>query len=531
MLNLQNITYSHPNKDLLFNNLSFSVNQNSKIALIGNNGSGKSTLLQIIAGVLHPTDGSVQSASKPYYIPQLFGQFNEFTVAQALAIDRQLQALHDILRGDVSDENLSVLDDNWTIEERCESALAHWGLESLDPWQKMKYLSGGQKTKVFLAGIDIHNPGIILLDEPSNHLDIAGRKLLYDFIASVNATLVVVSHDRKLLNIPDTVYELTKKGITIYGGNYDFYSQQKSIEANAAEQDLRNLDKSLRKAKEVERDSIERQNKLNARGKKKQEKSGVPTIAMNTLRNNAEKTTARIKDVHAEKVGMISEERNVLRSALAGMDKMRFGFSNTSLHTGKILFEAKEINFGYGKSRIWKKDLTLHIKSGERVSIKGLNGSGKTTLIKIISGELQSSVGTVHRAINEAVYIDQEYSLIDNQLTVFEQALAFNNSGLQEHEIKIRLNRFLFSKEFWDKKCAGLSGGEKMRLMLCCLTISQNAPDIIFLDEPTNNLDIQNIKILTDAVNEYAGTIVVVSHDEYFLEEINVIRTIDLDQL
>lgn len=172
--------------------------------------------------------------------------------------------------------------------------------------------------------------------------------------------------------------------------------------------------------------------------------------------------------------------------------------------------------------------VNLLIKSGERIAIKGSNGSGKTTLIKLILGDLEPSQGEFYRAFNGRVYIDQDYSLINNDLTVFQQASAFN-SGLQEHEIKIRLNWFLFSKEFWDKKCGDLSGGEKMRLMLCCLTIAHKAPDLIILDEPTNNLDIQNIKILTVAVDDYQGTLIVVSHDEYFLGEINVTRLIELD--
>ena len=131
-------------------------------------------------------------------------------------------------------------------------------------------------------------------------------------------------------------------------------------------------------------------------------------------------------------------------------------------------------------------------------------------------------------ADNTAVYLDQEYSLIDDALSVFQQAEQFNISGLQEHEIKIRLSRFLFSKEDWDKPCSILSGGEKMRLMLCCLIISNQSPDIIILDEPTNNLDIQNIEILTNAVNEYQGTLIVVSHDEYFLQQTGIERVIQL---
>lgn len=137
--------------------------------------------------------------------------------------------------------------------------------------------------------------------------------------------------------------------------------------------------------------------------------------------------------------------------------------------------------------------------------------------------------GVLHRTENSAVYIDQDYSLIDNSLNVYEQAQQFNSGILHEHDIKIRLNRFLFGKNDWNKQCVNLSGGEKMRLMLCCLTISNQAPDIIILDEPTNNLDTQNIEILTAAINEYQGTLLVVSHDSYFLEQINIEKIITLN--
>lgn len=529
MIILQNINYLHPNKNLLFDNINLTIARQNKIALIGNNGAGKSTLLKIIAGVLHPSHGVVQTSSTPYYVPQLFGQFNELTIAQALHIDDKLNALQAILNGNVSETNLAMLDDDWTIEERCKEALKYWKLEGLDLTQPMQTLSGGQKTKVFLAGIIIHQPEIVLLDEPSNHLDTQGRALLYDFIESSISMLIVVSHDRQLLSLLDEVCEISKRGVTIYGGNYDFYAAQKLIENNALNQDVKSKEKALRKAKEIERETIERQQKLDDRGKKKQEKAGIPTILMNTLRNSAEKSTSRIKDVHAEKVSAISQDLNDLRAALRAAGTMKFGFDNAGLHKGKILIAANNINYGYGELPLWKQRLTFDLLSGERVALKGLNGSGKTTLIKIILGEIEPQVGAIQRAGIKAVYIDQDYSVINHQLKVYEQAQQFNSTALQEHEIKIRLNRFLFTKEDWDKPCSALSGGERMRLILCCLTIRNQAPDLIILDEPTNNLDIQNIEILTAAINEYQGTLLVVSHDQYFLEEVNVTRIINLE--
>ena len=146
----------------------------------------------------------------------------------------------------------------------------------------------------------------------------------------------------------------------------------------------------------------------------------------------------------------------------------------------------------------------------------------------MVLGDLKPQMGQIKRADFKSIYIDQDYSLINNQLSIYKQAQQFNTAGLQEHEVKTRLNRFLFAKEMWDKPCLALSGGERMRLLLCCLTINQQAPDLIILDEPTNNLDIQNIEILTRAINQHQGTLIVVSHDESFLEEIHIQRVIEL---
>ncbi|HEY4289502.1 MAG TPA: ABC-F family ATP-binding cassette domain-containing protein [Puia sp.] len=528
MLVLQGVSYIHPDKDLLFSDLNFAINRQDKIALIGNNGAGKSTLLKILAGNLSPSAGLVRAASKPYYIPQHFGQFDDQSIAEALRVGDKIKVLEDILAGNVTEANLALLDDDWTIEERCTEAFSFWKLDGLDLAQKVGTLSGGQKTKVFLAGIIVHRPEIVLLDEPSNHLDSFSRSLLYDYITSTANTVIVVSHDRSLLNLIDTVFELGSRGVVVYGGNYDFYAAQKKIEADALDQDLRNKEKLLRKAKETERESLQRQQKLDARGKKKQEKAGLPTISMNTFRNNAEKSTSRIKDVHAEKVENISEEVNKLRATLPDMDKMKMGFDNPALHKGKILVTATDVNFGYGDHLLWEQGLSFQVRHGERIAVKGQNGSGKTTLIKMILGELSPQSGSIDRVAVKTVYIDQDYSLIDDETTVVQQVERFNSGSLQEHEIKIRLNRFLFTKAWWDKPCKTLSGGEKMRLILCSLTIGDEAPDIIVLDEPTNNLDIQNIEILTAAISDYAGTILVISHDEYFLEQVKVGRSIVL---
>ncbi|HTN18360.1 MAG TPA: ATP-binding cassette domain-containing protein, partial [Chitinophagaceae bacterium] len=467
MLIVQNLAYTHPDRDLLFKQIDLCISKQDKIALIGNNGSGKSTLLKIIAGLLPPSSGTLSCDTTPYYVPQHFGQFNDYTVARALQIEDKLYALHQILAGDVTEAHMDLLADDWSIEERCHEALAFWGLEDLDPGCSMATLSGGQKTRVFLAGIQLHRPALVLMDEPSNHLDSLGRELLYRYIQNTADSLLIVSHDRTLLNLLNATCALSKQGITRYGGNYDFYLQQKEQEDQALQDELQDKEKALRKARQTERIAAERQQKLDARGQKKQEKAGLPTISMNTLRNNAEKSTAKTKEVHAEKTTKMAGELQALRKELPEKDKIKMGFDHSGMHQGKLLIDARQINFSYREHMLWSKALNLQIFSGDRIALKGGNGMGKTTLIKLILGQLQPVSGELYRSAAHCIYIDQDYSLIRDGLSVYEQALLFNTAGLEEHEVKRRLTHFLLTDRHWHKSSSTLSGGEKMRLLLC----------------------------------------------------------------
>ena len=174
-------------------------------------------------------------------------------------------------------------------------------------------------------------------------------------------------------------------------------------------------------------------------------------------------------------------------------------------------------------------NVNLTVRKGEILSILGENGSGKTTLLKLLTGTLSPTAGELTRMDGlTCVYLDQEYSIIHDDLSVFEQLFSFNNK-LYDHELKTILNRFLFPVSGWDKKCSCLSGGEKMRLSLCCLMVSAQTPDLFIVDEPTNNIDIMNMEILTDTLKEYRGTLLVVSHDACFVQQINIEKTITLN--
>ena len=458
------------------------------------------------------------------------------TIAQALRIERKQQALHAILSGDASNENFVVLDDDWNIEERSIAALDLWGLGQFTLSYPMNLLSGGEKTRVFLAGMDIHHPSVVLMDEPTNHLDSSGRQRLYDWVEKCRSTLLVVSHDRTLLNLLPEICELEKHQINYYGGNYEFYKEQKTLMQEALQQRIEEKEKALRIARKVARETVERRDKQNVRGEKNNIKKGVPRIVLNALQGKSEKSTSKLNSTHQEKAEKLTGERNQLRSSLSPTATLKTDFNSSSLHTGKILVTAKEINFGYHpnsdsndiqdnndfKQKLWQTPISFQLKSGDRLRIEGANGSGKTTLLKLITGQLQPQEGNLTRMEFTYVYLNQEYSIIDDRNSILEQAYAFNNRNLPEHEIKIILNRYLFPASEWDKSCRKLSGGEKMRLAFCCLMISNNTPDMFILDEPTNNLDIQSIEIITATIKNYTGTVIAISHDDYFIQEIGI---------
>ena len=535
-ISIQQISYIHPDKEVLFSDLNFAISKGQKLGLVGNNGCGKSTLLQIIAGQLSPSSGVIVRPDDLYYIPQHFGQYDSLTIAQALQIERKQQALHAILTGDVSNENFTILNDDWNIEERSIAALDLWGLGQFTLSYPMNLLSGGEKTRVFLAGMDIHHPSVILMDEPTNHLDSSGRQRLYDWVEKYRSTLLVVSHDRTLLNLLPEICELEKHQINYYGGNYEFYKEQKTLMQEALQQRIEEKEKALRIARKVARETAERRDKQNVRGEKSNIKKGVPRIVLNALQGKSEKSTSKLTGVHQEKAEKLTNERNQLRGSLSPTAALKTDFNSSSLHTGKILVTAKEINFSYhsnsinndiqensiSKQQLWQAPVSFQLKSGDRLRIEGANGSGKTTLLKLITGQLQPQEGTLTRTDFSYVYLNQEYSIIDDRNSILEQAYAFNSRNLPEHEIKIILNRYLFPASEWDKSCRKLSGGEKMRLAFCCLMISNNTPDMFILDEPTNNLDIQSIEIITATIKNYAGTVIAISHDNYFIQEIGV---------
>ncbi|RFS17863.1 ABC-F family ATP-binding cassette domain-containing protein [Emticicia sp. C21] len=528
---IRSLSYIHSDRETLFQNISFAINKGEKAALVGSNGIGKSTLLQIIAGQLQASAGEVVCGEKPYYVPQHLGQYDDFSIAQALGIEHKLNAYEAILQGDTSADNFTLLNDDWTIEERTQSAFDYWHLQHLSLHQPMHLLSGGEKTKVFLAGILIQEPGIVLLDEPSNHLDILSRELLYEFIKKSKETILLVSHDRTLLNLIALTLELSKNAVETFGGNYDFYKAQKETKLEALEVQLSEKEKKLKQTQQKARELIEQRQKQELRGKSHGQKQNLPKIVAGNLKSKAEVSTAKAKGIQQEKMNEISNNLREIRTQIQEQQVLKIDLKKSDLHKGKILVDAKEVNYGYSDALLWHFPLSFQIRSGDKIRIEGANGSGKTTLLKLITGILEPSIGEVYRAEFKYLYIDQNYSIINNQQTVFEQTQQFNKRRLPEHELKMLLHYHQFPHEVWDRKCAGLSGGEKMKLLLCCLAISNNTPDVLILDEPTNNLDVYSQKVLTEAIRNFSGTLLVISHDQYFIQEIDLEKRIEVQRI
>lgn len=523
LINAQHISYHTPNRRLLFNDISFSLQKGEKAAIVGNNGVGKTTLLKIIAGHDKGFTGDLRITGALHYVPQHYGHFNHLSVAAALGIAPLLAALQAVENGATDQHYYDLLEQHWDIVARCEEAFARWGITGIALDQPLEQLSGGMKTRLFLSGIDIFGPAIVLLDEPTNHLDAKARTQLYEWMENTSSTLLLTSHDRQLLRLCDPIWELQSSGIRAYGGNYDFYAAQKEIEITAREQTLAHHEKAWKEAKLKQQEVLERKQHADAQARRKGLQSGLPKAVINARRTAAEGSTAKLKHVRNDKV---SELRASMQetAAMAQVQRIMKGyFDRSALPHGKVLIQANDINYGYeNTSPLWAQPLTFTIRSGDRLAISGSNGSGKTTLFHLLRRHVSPSQGSMQITPCTTLLLDQDYSLIDRSRTVLEQALTFNEVPLEPAMVHTLLANFLFMPDSWDKSCSVLSGGEILRLTLCCMVLQNRTPDIIFLDEPVNNLDLSNIKMLARIFAEYKGTLIIISHDKGFLEEAGI---------
>nr|WP_240155201.1 ATP-binding cassette domain-containing protein [Chitinophaga sp. Cy-1792] len=509
----------------MFHDLNFILNDGEKAALVGINGAGKSTLLRLAAGKQELTSGTIITSTPPWYVPQHLGEFDTWTVAQALGISKKLEALHAILSGDTTLEHFTQLDEDWEIENKVRQVLEKWELADIHETRTLGSLSGGQQTKVFLAAMDMNSPHLVLFDEPSNHLDSRTRAKLYALIQQSKSTMLIVSHDRTLLNLMNKTAELSEKGMEVFGGNFDFYQQKKMAKVAALQARLVEQTKALKASESKAGDMAAHRYQQESRSAGMS--GSIPRIIAGGLKNKAERSTARMLHTHEEKIVQLQQSIATIREQIQTYETLKIDIQSPQIDRETMLIDMEAINFRYRDKLLWNS-LSFRIKPGDRVQISGENGSGKTTLLKIITRALQPSAGKYTSTAFSYYYLDQHYSMIHPELTVYEQVQEHNRRGLFEENIQELLLYLQFTPADFDKKCNRLSGGERMKLSLCCLLVNTLVPDLLILDEPTNNLDIPSLEVLTLAVKNYAGTLLVISHDDYFIREIGIDYSIHL---
>src|SRR5690625_3740694 len=457
----KDISFTLPKGKQILHNINFSIGDQAKAALVGDNGTGKSTLLRFASGTLSPQKGSIKVTGTSWFIPQHYGQFDSLTVAEALQIHPKITALQAIENGLSDPYHFETLSEDWTIHERLQNALSQWGLFSVQADTPFRSLSGGQKTRVFLAGIELHHPDILLMDEPTNHLDRPARQQLYHFIRQTSCTLLIVSHDRELLELCNPIHELSSAGMQTYGGNYSFYEEQKQIETEALEQKIEHTKKEISAARKAHRETMQRKQKMDARSARKGKTANLPPIVKNARGSKAENSASRLNEVHTSKNKAEKAHLKQLTQLKRESKQESLSVSNSNLHTGKILFEAKQMNIGWPDSGcLWETPRSFVIKSGERIRISGRNGSGKSTLLHTLTQQLKPAFGELSFHADSVFLLDQEYQLINRKRSVLEQAKRFNENQKPDHELKTLLVRLLFEPSVWDQPCQTLSGGE-----------------------------------------------------------------------
>ncbi|MEU5419773.1 ABC-F family ATP-binding cassette domain-containing protein [Streptomyces sp. NPDC001407] len=491
--------------------------------LIGVNGSGKSTLLKLIAGELRPTEGTVRVAGEIGYLPQNITLDTALRVEDVLGITGTRAALHAIESGDAREEHFATVGDEWDVEERATATLAGLGLGHVGLDRTTGELSGGESVLLRLAALLLRRPGVLLLDEPTNNLDLYARRRLYAAVEAWSGVMVVVSHDRELLERVDQIADLRAGGITWYGGNFSAYEEALATEQEAAERMVRVAESDLRKQK---RELADAQVKLARRkryGQKMWDSKREPKIVMGARKRQAQVSAGKHRIMHEEKLAEAKERLGQAAEAVRDDDEIRVDLPHTAVPPGRSVLTLSELRLRYGA----RVDGEFELRGPERIALVGRNGAGKTTLLRTVAGELDalSGVATAHVPLR---FLPQRLDVLDDGLTVAENVARFAPEAT-DNEIRARLARFLFKGARAGRRAATLSGGERFRATLAALMLAEPAPQLLMLDEPTNNLDMASVKQLTTALESYEGALVVASHDLHFLESVGVTRWLRLD--
>jgi ATPase subunit of ABC transporter with duplicated ATPase domains len=521
------LSYRLPDGAALFASVNFSFG-GVRTGLIGDNGIGKTTLLDLLSGRKQPWLGTVVRAGRVAYLTQALAPL-QGSVAATIGVSQVFESLERIERGSADARELATSDTLWEIAEKLTESFGRLGISHISIDQPAITLSGGELMRVRLAGLLLEDPDFLLLDEPTNHLDLDARGYVYRLISGWDKGLIVVTHDRKLLSLVDQVAELESSGIRAYGGDYAFYREQRQIEKAAAEQNFAGARTRLKKAERAAQLARERQQKRNSAGHKKALRTGISAMAAGNLKRAAENSAARLSDRHQKKVEGARQEMMAARDLVSVETRIIIDLESTRVPRTRRMIETCALNYRYPgvKDCLWKTPLELLVVGPERIHLKGQNGSGKSTLIDLICGKKTPTVGAVKIGGGKIGLLDQNVDVLDDSLSVLDNVKR-TSSRRPDHDLRILLGRFLFYHDAALKRASVLSGGERMRAGLACLLAADQAPEILILDEPTNNLDLRSLESVASALCAYRGTLIVVSHDVTFLQDIGIERELEL---
>lgn len=494
----------------LFNHIKGEVMEGQRIGLVGRNGEGKSTLLNILAGTLQPTDGSVKwkKGIRIGLLEQSPDEPDELTVEQLmLAVFSELTTMQEHLAKmeklmeDASPEEIDrllarygTLQDEfiqrggYELDMKIDQVLNGLKIKQLK-YERWGHLSGGEKTKIGLAKLLLQQPDLLLLDEPTNHLDLDAIEWLGAFISHYKGTIVLVSHDRYFLDETVThIWELDQGDLIQYSGNYSSYVKEREARLLVEFQQYQDQQKKIQKMKETIKRLKEWANRANP-----------PNAGMHRQAKSMEKALARIEIL----------DRPVLEKKQMALD---FRMDKRS---GKDVVLLEEVWKGFGE-RILFHEISMHVRYGERAAIVGANGSGKTTLLNMIMGKEPVDAGEVKLGSGLSIgYLSQHTLEMDNNRTIIEE---FRDVvAVSEYEARPLLAKFLFFGNMVFQPVRQLSGGERMRLRLAQLMHQHH--NLLILDEPTNHLDLEAKEVMEEALSEFPGTLIAVSHDRYFLDK------------
>lgn len=480
------------------------------VGLTGRNGSGKTTLLKLIAGLLAPTSGSVEANAQIGYLPQMITLEKDATVAQLLGVEKSLVALKAIEAGSVDPADFDAVGNDWDVEARVDVELNRLGLGHVSLERRIGSLSGGETMLLAVLGLRLAGNEITLLDEPTNNLDAPTRELLYELVRSWKGTLIVVSHDLELLEMMEHTVELHAGELRVFGGPYSVYVQQLETEQQAAQQAAKTAQATLKVEK---RQRVEAETKL-ARAKRKgraeQLGGGLPKILANSLKQKSEANAGKMRSHLDGKVENAQAKVDDADRKVRQVEHINLELPDPELPSSKNV-------------AIVSSGTTQQIIQGpERVGLIGPNGSGKSTLLRqMVSGDAASGKLKGEICLDRVGFLPQRLIGLDDQLSAMENVAAVAPSA-NSGQIRNMLARLLLRGASADRPLAVLSGGERFRVYLATLLLAEPTAQLLILDEPTNNLDIDSVRQLAEALQAYRGALLVVSHDQNFLTQLNL---------